>query len=45
VYSASPHHLLPPEHAALLGGFASLTKDEIERGVERLAAAYSALAG
>jgi GntR family transcriptional regulator/MocR family aminotransferase len=45
MYSASPHHLLPPEHAALLGGFASLTNEEIERGVERLAAAYSVLAG
>jgi GntR family transcriptional regulator/MocR family aminotransferase len=45
VYSASPHYLLPPEHAALLCGFASLTGNEIERGVERFAAAYFALAG
>jgi GntR family transcriptional regulator/MocR family aminotransferase len=44
MYSASPHYLLPPEHAALLCGFASLTGDEIERGVERFAAAYFSLA-
>jgi GntR family transcriptional regulator/MocR family aminotransferase len=45
MYSASPHYLLPPEHAALLCGFASLTGDEIERGIERFAAAYVAVAG
>jgi GntR family transcriptional regulator/MocR family aminotransferase len=45
MYSASPYYLLPPESAALLCGFASLTGDEIERGVERFAAAYFCLAG
>jgi GntR family transcriptional regulator / MocR family aminotransferase len=44
-YSASIHYLLPPEHAALLCGFASLAGDEIEQGIERLAAAYDAIAG
>jgi GntR family transcriptional regulator/MocR family aminotransferase len=43
MYSAGPHHLLPPPDAALLGGFASLAADDIERGVERLAAAYVSL--
>jgi GntR family transcriptional regulator / MocR family aminotransferase len=45
MYSASPHYLLPPESATLLCGFASLTRDEIERGIERFAAAYFAIAG
>jgi GntR family transcriptional regulator / MocR family aminotransferase len=43
-YSASPHYLLPPESAALLCGFASLSGKAIERGIERFAEAYFALA-
>lgn len=45
MYSASPHYLLPPENAAMLCGFASLTGDQIERGIEQFAAAYFSLTG
>jgi GntR family transcriptional regulator / MocR family aminotransferase len=38
MYPASPFYLLPPEHPALLCGFAALGGDDIETGIERFAA-------
>jgi GntR family transcriptional regulator / MocR family aminotransferase len=45
VYSALPYFQRPPRHAALLLGYTTVTLEEIERGVARLAAAYQTVAG
>jgi GntR family transcriptional regulator / MocR family aminotransferase len=44
MYGASPYYLLPPECAALVCGYATLSGDEIESGLERFAAAYRTIA-
>jgi GntR family transcriptional regulator / MocR family aminotransferase len=44
LYSASPYYLLPPECGGIVCGYATLTGDEIESGLERFAAAYRAVA-
>ena len=36
VYSATPYYLRPPPRAGLLIGYASLTENEIRRGIELL---------
>lgn len=39
-YSGRPYYALAPRHATLLLGYTTVTPSEIDRGVERLAAAY-----
>jgi GntR family transcriptional regulator/MocR family aminotransferase len=43
LYNASGNYLLPPEYAALLCGFAALTAEQIETGIERFASALFSL--
>ena len=40
VYSGRPYFQHAPRHATLLLGYTTVSIDEIETGVERLAAAY-----
>jgi GntR family transcriptional regulator/MocR family aminotransferase len=40
VYSARPYHQLAPRNATLILGYTTVALEEIEAGVERLAAAY-----
>jgi GntR family transcriptional regulator/MocR family aminotransferase len=40
VYSARPYHQLAPRTATLILGYTTVALDEIEAGVQRLAAAY-----
>jgi len=43
VYSARPYYQLAPRHASLILGYTTVALDDIDRGVERLAAAYDAV--
>ena len=43
VYSALPYHHLAPRHAALILGYTTVTIDDIDEGVARLAAAVRAM--
>ena len=44
LYNAAPYYLCAPPKATLLCGFATLSLDEIQTGVERLARALTSFA-
>ena len=44
LYNAASYYLRPPKKTTLVCGFATLTPDEIEEGVERFAQAYRSFA-